>query len=108
MTAPEVDPTEVIAKFHASLKRLAQLGIGVEEVMASMGDLMGRITDLQSGQTELLKDVRRLIQQGDTSAALAKLDEVIASNTELDAEVEAAAPETVTPPEGGEPTPDNP
>jgi hypothetical protein len=98
VTAPEVDPQEVINKFHVSLKRFAQLGIGMEEVMASMGDLMSEITRLQSGQTEMLKDVRRLIQAGDTSAAISQLDQVITANEQLDSEVEAASPEPTEPP----------
>jgi len=66
--------------------------------MANMADLLAKLADLQTGQVELLKDVRRLIAAGDTSAALTAVDDLIAKNTELDAEVEAASAEPVEPP----------
>jgi len=70
--------------------------------MSNMADLLSKIAALQTGQTELLKDVRRLIADGDTSAAAAMVDELIAKNEQLDTEVEAAAPEATAPPVGGE------
>ena len=73
--------------------------------MSNMADLLSKIVSLQDGQTELLKDVRRLIAAGDTTAAMAQVDELIAKNEQLDTEVEAAAPEPTEPPAGGEPVP---
>lgn len=76
--------------------------------MADMADLNAKIDELQAGQTELLKDVRRLIAGGDTSGAIAKLDSVIGDAAAVDAEVEAVSPEPVPAPEPvpvPEPTP---
>ena len=88
--APE-DP--ILGKIRTVLRMGTEIAIKTEELMAGQAELMAKIAELQGGQTELLKDARRLIQAGDTSGAITKLDEVIASNTALDAEVEAAAPE---------------
>jgi hypothetical protein len=59
----------------------------------SMADLMTKVAELQAGQTEALKDVRRLIEAGNTAAAVAAVQSLIDTNTQMDAEVEAAAPE---------------
>lgn len=82
---------------------------GMEQrLMARIDAVLAKIAEVQSGQTELAKDVRRLIADGDTTAALAKLDELIAANEALDSEVEAASPESdepTEPTEPGEPAP---
>lgn len=68
-----------------------------EFLMANMSDLMAKVAELQAGQTETLKDVRRLIEQGNTDAAIAQVQDLIDKNTQLDAEVEAASPEPAPP-----------
>lgn len=96
MAAPTPDP--ILNKIYQLTQGMAEVIQMGEALMAGQAELMAKIAELQSGQTELLKDARRLIAAGDTGAALTKLDEVIASNEQLDTEVEAAAPETTEPP----------
>lgn len=62
-------------------------------IMADMRDLESKIDQLEAGQVEMAKDVRRLLTQGDTSSAIARLDAVIGDEAALDTEVEAASPE---------------
>lgn len=97
-------PDPIIGKLYDLIKLTSEVIQGGELLMSNQADLLAKIAELQSGQTELLKDARRLISAGDTSGAIAKLDEVIASNTQLDSEVEAAAPEATEEPE----TPETP
>jgi hypothetical protein len=95
VTTPGTDPA--ILRIYDNIQAIADtIRIG-EVLMANMADLLARITDLQSGQTELLKDVRRLIEAGDTSGAISQLDQVITANEQLDTEVEAASPEPTEP-----------
>lgn len=95
-----------MTELHVHIEYAVGLQTAVEALMANMADLLARITVLQDGQTELLKDVRRLIAEGNTDAAVARVDELIAKNTELDTEVEAASPEAApTPPEEENPIP---
>jgi hypothetical protein len=99
MAAPLPDPIfDKIYRLTQGMAQVIQMG---EALMAGQAELMAKIAELQSGQTELLKDARRLLAAGDTTAAMEKLDEVIASNTQLDTEIEAAAPETPATPEPG-------
>jgi hypothetical protein len=96
MTTPSVDPA--LTRLLAMIRLAAEVGRDIETAMTNMTDLMTRIAELQSGQTELLKDVRRLIEAGNTEAAIAQLDTVITANEQLDTEVESASPETTEPP----------
>jgi hypothetical protein len=91
-------PDPIVGKIYDLIKLTTQVIRQGEDLMANQADLMAKIADLQAGQTELLKDARRLIDAGDTSGAIAKLDEVIASNQQLDTEIETAAPEATEPP----------
>jgi hypothetical protein len=98
---PTPPPDPIIGKIYQLTSGMAQAIQMGEVLMAGQAELMAKIAELQSGQTELLKDARRLIEAGDTSGAISKLDEVIAANFNLDSEIEAASPEPTTP----EPTP---
>jgi stage III sporulation protein SpoIIIAA len=94
-----VDPEVTRALEH--IKLAALIGQKVEKIMATIADTMALIAQLQSGQTETLKDVQRLIAAGDTTAANAALQAAIDKNTEIDAAVEAASPEPTAPPADG-------
>jgi cell division protein YceG involved in septum cleavage len=88
-------------KVYALIRMTADAISMGEQLMANQADLAAKLAELQSGQTELLKDVRRLITEGDTSGAITVLDDVIAKNATADAEVEAASPEPAPPVDGG-------
>lgn len=96
MTSPTTDPA--ITRINELLALGSRVATDLGEIMANVADVLAKIAELQSGQTELMKDVRRLIAAGDTTAAVAALDGLIASNEALDAEVEAASPEPATEP----------
>jgi hypothetical protein len=81
-----------------NMKLASRIGRKLLSIMANMADLMGKISELQAGQTESLKDVQRLIQQGDTQGAVDAVQGLIDQNTQLDAAVEAASPEPTEPP----------
>lgn len=73
-------------------------------IMANMNDLMAGLATLQAGQTETLKDLARLIEQGDTSGALNVVNGLIDTNSQMDAQIEAVSPEPAAPPtDGGAP-----
>lgn len=81
------------------------------DVLAKVGEVNTAVGSLMETATETLKDVQRLVAQGDTQPALDALEGVITNLTaakdkvaEADAAVEAASPETPTPP--AEPTPE--
>jgi DUF917 family protein len=80
-----------------NVKLAANIGKAVLKLMANMADLMAKIAELQSGQTESLKDVQRLIASGDTAGAVDAVQALVDQNTALDAAVEAASPEPTTP-----------
>jgi hypothetical protein len=81
------------------------------EIMAAIDDLNAKVTEVSTAvstvltnTTELVKDVQRLLAQGDVSGATTALASVVTSleeaNTklaEVDAAVEAASPETPEP-----------
>lgn len=73
----------------------------METIMADLADLNAKIDELEAGQVELAKDVRRLLTQGDTAAAIARLDTVISGSAAVDSEVEAVSPEPTAPPADG-------
>ena len=66
-------------------------------LMGRVQEVMDRLAALSQTQLELTKDVRRLIADGDTTAALAAVDALIAQAEAIDAEVEAASPELTSP-----------
>jgi uncharacterized protein YoxC len=82
------------------------------EIMAAIDDLNAKVTEVSTAvstvltnTTELVKDVQRLLAQGDVSGATTALASVVTSleeaNTklaEVDAAVEAASPETTPEP----------
>jgi hypothetical protein len=77
---------------------------GLEQrIMSRIDAVLEKIAEVKASQTELIKDVRRLIADGDTTAALASLDELLASTESLDVEVEAASPEPAPEPPTEEP-----
>jgi hypothetical protein len=111
MTVPTPTPVPspddpAIGRVYANIRLIAQIIREMENLMPNMADLLAKLATLQTGQVESLKDVRRLIADGDTTAAISAVDALIATNEELDAEVEAASPEPTVPPvTPTEPTP---
>lgn len=86
-------------------EELGIIMVGVDELNAKVTQVTTVVTTVLTNTTELVKDVQRLLTQGDTTAANAALDTVITNLTDaadklsqVDVAVEAASPEPTTPP----------
>jgi len=73
-----------------------------EIITMNMTDLETKLAELQAGQTKTLQDVETLIANGDTSAAIRKVQALIDQNAAMDAEIQAALP-PAPPADGGTP-----
>jgi len=85
-----------VQRVLGNLQRLTGIEGEVVAAMATMTDLMAKIAEAQADLVETLKDVQRLIAQGDTQPAIDALQQVIDTNTQTDAAVEAVSPEPTT------------
>lgn len=89
--------------------KLGEIMAGVEDLNAKVAEVSTAVQSVLTNTTELVKDVQRLIAQGDVSGAttalatvVTSLEEANAKLAEVDAAVEAASPEPTPEPE---PTP---
>lgn len=67
---------------------------GMEQrIMANMTELKAKLAELVAANIELAKDLQRLIAEGNTAEAIARVQSVIDSLAEMDAAIEAVSPE---------------
>jgi hypothetical protein len=87
----------VVAALAAATTQIEQ-----GEDMAN-AEIMAQLAELQDGQTETLRDLQRLIEDGNPTAAVDKIKELIATNTAMDDAIETASPEPAPADQDGTP-----
>lgn len=115
----DLSGAENITDLHIHVGPEQELLNKVEEVMADLADVLAKVTEVSASVqavndvvVETLKDVQRLISQGDTQPAVDALSGVVDSLNEvktklqdMDAAVEGASPEPTEPPTEPAPAP---
>ena len=95
---------DVHIHFGCDDDRLDGIMAGIEELQAAVSGVTTAVGSVLTNTTELVKDVKRLLENNDTAGAIAtlatvqtNLEDAGAKLAEADAAVEASSPEPTTP-----------